>query len=1137
MDASAPLKRRFEDDEGDDSAAAEMRAAAACSKYKKMRPDEHVLLRPGMYIGSTEGDDVSMWALDDARQGISKAALRFVPGLYKIFDEIVSNAIDHALREEGCVKNIKVDIDVVTGSIKVWNDGPGIEVQKHSEYNDVWIPELIFGHLLTSTNYDDEASARTGAGQNGIGAKSCNIFSSRFAVETVDDRAKLKYCQVFEDNMTKIHPPTITKCSKKAYTVIEFRPDYARFGLPDGLSEDMARVMRKRVCDVCAVTPAAVNVFLDGAKLEYKSFERYADLYLGGKDQPRAFEKLNDHFSVVASHSDTGFEHISFANGTWTIKGGKHVDVVLGQICKKVVEKLGKKHKNSGLKPAVVRDNLVLFVKCSVSNPTFDSQTKEYLTTPASKMSIAANAVSDKFIDKLLKCGLEERVMRAAGKQDDKSLKKTDGKKRSVLKGLPQLEDANWAGGARSRECTLILTEGLSAATMAIGGLTEASRNTFGVFPLKGKILNVTDQSTKKIADNEEISNLKKILGLESGREYCDTTDLRYGRIITLADSDYDGYHIKGLVFNVFYSLWPSLVVNNELKFMSSMLTPIVKASRAGQEVAFYTLADFRAWMAGNGDGVGYSIKYYKGLGTSTSAEAKQYFKNINQVFYEWQGDQCRDALSLAFEKSKSDERKTWLAGYSKERVLDYSRARASYHDYVHSELVHFSKYDVERSIPSICDGLKTSQRKILYACFKKNLVARDIKVAQLAGYVSEVSAYHHGEASLQGAITGMAQTFVGSNNLNLLTPNGQFGSRRLGGKDAASARYIYTQLAPVVPRLFVKEDNAILNYLEDDGVPIEPEYYIPVLPMVLVNGACGIGTGFSTNVPCYNPADVADMLLRMSHGEDVSAQRLKPWYRGFKGEVLEVDGKWRSRGIFRRSSATKAEVTELPVGTWTQDFKEHIERLMEESDDIRHYESHCTETDVRFVLHFKTARVLDAYVSRDPGTGFTVLEAKLKLVSNKGLSTTNMYLFNEAGQITKYDREVDIVKAFYDIRIHFYETRKEHVIRALQAEMKVTTNKMRFITAVIDGRIGVHAMTKQELVQAVTDAHFDLGSDGSYDYLLKIPIYAMTSDNVAKLRDEIDRKTCALDETRAKTPTRWFADDLRALIACLPAA
>jgi DNA topoisomerase-2 len=281
------------------------------------------------------------------------------------------------------------------------------------------------------------------------------------------------------------------------------------------------------------------------------------------------------------------------------------------------------------------------------------------------------------------------------------------------------------------------------------------------------------------------------------------------------------------------------------------MNTPILKAKKNGQEKLFYNDGEYNLWKQQN-DTKGWHIKYYKGLGTSTSKEFKEYFAHKKIVYFNHEGTSSDNVIDMVFNKKRSEERKDWLSGYDRNSYLDTNNTSVSYTDFINKELIHFSKYDCERSIPNLMDGLKISLRKILYSAFKKNLTS-EIKVAQFSGYVSEQSGYHHGEASLNAAIVGMAQDFVGSNNINLLLPNGQFGTRLQGGKDSASERYIFTQLSPLTRLIYRKEDDPILEYLEDDGFPVEPRFYVPIIPMILVNGGKGIGTGFSTDILSYD--------------------------------------------------------------------------------------------------------------------------------------------------------------------------------------------------------------------------------------------------------------------------------------------
>ncbi len=258
---------------------------------------------------------------------------------------------------------------------------------------------------------------------------------------------------------------------------------------------------------------------------------------------------------------------------------------------------------------------------------------------------------------------------------------------------------------------------------------------------------------------------------------------------------------------------------------------------------------------------------------------------------------------------------------------MDYSVERMLVSEFITKELVLFSVADNVRSIPSVLDGLKPAQRKVLYACFKRNLKG-DIKVAQLAGYVSEHAAYHHGEASLTSTMVGMAQNFTGSNNLNLLVPSGQFGTRLMGGKDAASSRYIFTRLSVVTRALFHPDDDPLLAYQDDDGQSIEPTHYLPVIPLVLVNGADGIGTGWSTSVPQFNPRDVIAAVRARLEGD--ALPELTPWYRGFTGKIERKGGpdgtSYVTTGVAEvAEGGASMTITELPIRRWTQDYKQML--------------------------------------------------------------------------------------------------------------------------------------------------------------------------------------------------------------------
>lgn len=1071
-------------------------------KYTKLDHREHILSRPGMYIGSVEVDDVEMFVYKD--DSMIKKKVKYIPGLYKIYDEILVNAIDHSTRlivenNANLLKNIKIDINKETGEISVYNDGEGIDVEKHSKH-DIYIPELIFGHLLTSSNYNDNESRIIG-GQNGIGAKACNIFSKTFIVETVDSKKGLKYKQVFENNMEITNKPIIKPSKVKSYTKITFLPDYNRFSTK-GLSEDMYALFERRAYDIAAITGAKVSVYLNGNKIGIQNFEKYVKLFT----EEFVYEKINDRCEIACAISDTNtFQQISFVNGISTVKGGKHVDHITNQITSKIMKKL----KDDNIKNYNIKNYLFVFVKAIVADPTFDSQSKETLTSSSEKFNNFGE-VSKKFIDKLWKSkDLTDKLDSLNKKIVLKADKKTDGKKSNKIYGLPKLEDANFAGTQKSKSCTLILTEGDSAKTMALAGISEVGRNFYGVFPLRGKLLNVKDIPTKKLIENEEIQNIKKILGLESGKEYADTGKLRYGKIMIMTDQDYDGSHIRGLIINMFHTLWHSLL---DKDFIVSLLTPIIKVTKDNNHHSFYNVSDYDKWTKENKT-TGWKVKYYKGLGTSNDKEAKEYFKNMNLVSYKID-ENTDNTLELAFNKKMADQRKKWLEKYNENQVN--INKTVSYTDFINKELIHFSIYDVKRSIPHIMDGFKPSQRKILYCCFKRNLV-NEIKVAQLAGYISEHAGYHHGEVSLQAAIVNMAQDFVGSNNINLLKPNGMFGSRRMGGKDASEARYIYTQLDNLVPYIFKKEDSGLLDYLSDDGFQIEPVFYLPIIPMILVNGACGIGTGYSTNILMYNPTDIINSLKGVIENKGIqdSKQELIPWYKGYKGTISSIgNGTYSSTGVYNIENDNVIHITELPIGVWTSDYKEFLDNYVQNNPTIlKDYESQYTNDKIHFILHLQNnvIKTID-------------IEKEFKL-SNKNLSIKNMHLFDSNNVIKKYNSVDEIIYDFYVKRLEYYNERKTKYLLEMRHLLSSLNEKVRFINCIIMGQIQLMNSSKKDLEKKLDTMSFTK-VDGSFNYLLNLPLYNLTKDKINELTNESAQlNTKILEYTNTTVETIWLKE------------
>jgi len=1142
--------------------------AALSTTYQQKTDKEHILDNPETYIGSIENIDANMWVFDTETNRIVLKTIEYIPGEYKLFDEGIVNCRDHVIRmiqspaaNKKTVSYIDISIDPNDGTICMTNDGNGIDIARHPD-NNMWIPEMIFGHLRTSTNYNKEEKRIVG-GKNGFGVKLIFIWSVWGRIETVDHTRGLKYIQEFHRNLDQIGEPVVSKVAasvaSKPYTKISFRPDYARMGI-SGLTADMLALLQKRVYDIAAVSDHSVKkikVSLNGQVVPVRNFQQYIDLYIGAKDAAkRVYEMPDDRWEyAVALSPNHEFTAVSFVNGICTYKGGKHVDYIVGQIVRKLTDYIEKKKKVK-VNQSSIKEQLVLFLRCDIENPAFDSQTKDFMNTPVGKFGSSCT-VSDGFIEKVAKMGVMEMACSLTEAKEVRQLKKTDGAKTKHIRGIANFMDANLSGGPQSRDCILILCEGLSAMSGIVSGLSSEDRNYIGIYPLKGKMLNVRGEVAKKIGENKEIGDIKKIMGLETGKVYSTIEDvqqnLRYGKIVIMTDQDLDGSHIKGLVINVFHSEWASLI--QIPGFISFMNTPILRARKGGQTRLFYNDGEYLRWKAEQGEAGlrGWTIKYFKGLGTSTSAEFKEYFANKKIVNFVYAGH-TDDIIDRSFNKKRADDRKLWLEAYDKTAYLDTGRADVQYEEFIDRELIHFSTYDCARSIPSMVDGLKISLRKILYSAFKRRLTG-EVKVAQFSGYVSEHSAYHHGEASLNGAIVNMAQNYVGSNNINLLEPLGQFGTRLQGGDDSASERYIFTQLNTLTRTIFPEADDAILKYTDDDGTVVEPEYYVPIIPFVLINGISGIGTGFSSSIPSFDPRDIVRYLrARLAGGgggafvlQGISggggapapatppADTFVPYYEGFTGTVRKLtETKFLIVGKYENLGNDQIRITELPVGTWTMPYITFLEGLL---DGVVDKSGKKSAAQIRDMVSLSTEKVVDITVTLPKGqlavleaavdseTGLNGVHKLLKLSTT--VSTTNMHLFDKDMKLHKYGSVAEIIDAFYPVRIETYRVRKAALLEELSNRLIRLSNRERYILAILAGEIDLRRKTNAQVDAMLEAASYTRIGEGGYDYLTKMAMNSVTEENVAKIvreKAETEAQRVALE---AKTVEAMWLDEL----------
>jgi DNA topoisomerase-2 len=1081
---------------------------------QRLDPIDHILKRPDMYVGSIRVKKSEEYTAvnNDGVYSINKGEISFPPALLRIFVEALSNAIDNVQRSKesgvNCTK-IKININKETGETSIWNDGFVIPIEKHDD--TFYKHTLIFGELRTSTNFDD-TEERTVSGRNGLGVKLLNVFSKSFTVKGVDPKNKKAFYQEWSNNMRVVKPPKITSSQlKNGFTEVSWIPDFEVFNIK-GYTDDIIGLYTRYVLDTAMLTK--IHVYLNDVKIPVKSLLDYSKLFSSPTNEQIYI--CGSDSEVVLSTSNE-FEAVSFVNGVFTINGGKHVDTWSETIFRPLVE-----HFNKPKKPQItikdVKQFYRIFVVSTLVNPEFTSQSKTELASPDVKAEVEKRVIAaivkweqTKKINSII----ESKEMMVMKKSESKSFKAIDG-----------YEPANEAGGKHSTECTLALCEGLSAKTFAVKGIDselfgKQGRDWFGVYALRGKILNVIKSNPKSISENKIITDIIQTLGLRYGVDYTNDLNfakLNYGRLVILTDADTDGRHITGLIMTLIQHLFPTLL-EREVPFLYNMTTPIAKFTIKNVETVFYDTRVADAFYKKN-EGSNITIKYYKGLGSNSDNEVSEVFGK--RVIKYVNDENAYSSIHKAFGKDTND-RKKWMEQYDPLNIIstiDEKVLNQTISDFIDNDFIEFPIDDCKRSIPSIMDGFKQSQRKILYACFLRNLTSR-VKVSQLSGYVSEKTNYHHGEQNLYETITKMANEFVNSNNIPLLYRDGQFGSRAEGGKDAANARYIFTYLEDITRYIFRKEDDNLLDQVIDDGDIVEPVYYVPIIPMVLINGTSGIGSGWSSTIPNYNPLEIVKMVRDWIDNQDYNPtqtggiyievfDKIIPWYRGFKGTIEEVSAnKYITKGIYEHTEEGVV-VTEIPIGMNIQDLQELLDKLR-------------ADKKIKGHKNYSSANVPHYIIQENPDVFECNIES-LKLSSY--LATTNMILFDSNGKIKKYNSVEEIVVDFCKVRLKYYIMRKDRIIKDIIKKLTIAHGRTRFINEIMNDVLVLKRKKQDVIIKELETSGYEK-IDECYDYLLHTQINSFTEEKIADLIKHIEKLNIELDIIKKITPESMWLKDL----------
>ena len=556
-----------------------------------------------MYVGSVKPREEDVYLVSEGK--LAKQRVTYNPAFLKIFDEIVSNAVDEHRRNPK-LSEIRVEFHAEAGSVTIWDNG-GIPVVKHADHGE-WIPEMIFSNLKAGSNFNDDEE-RLVAGTNGVGSTLTNIFSTSFRIRTCD--GKNAFEQTFSDNMRERSSPKVVPW-KNGFTEITFSPDLARFGM-DTIDEVHAEMMRKRCIDLAACN-TNLKISFNSTGYKYPTFLDYCRLFT----ESVIYEE-SDRWKVGISPSDGTFTQVSFVNSVETKDGGTHVDYILNQIVEWIREKIKKKHKVD-LKPSELRNHFCLFVQSDIVNPAFSSQTKEKLITETRDFG-SRFEISEKTLKLILASEVVQRILdwaqQKALAEERKQLRELN---KNLAKGkVLKLIDAK----SRSfrNKCTLALFEGDSASSAF---RKYRNPNHQGAFPLRGKFINVAETPSTKVIQNQEVKDLLTAIGLKMGEP---PTNLRYGKVLIYSDADPDGDSIAGLLINFFGRYWPELLEQGRI---CRVMTPLVVTKRKTESNWFYTVAEFEAWSRGRDDLKTWSIEYKKGLASLQDDEYEQIIKNPN---------------------------------------------------------------------------------------------------------------------------------------------------------------------------------------------------------------------------------------------------------------------------------------------------------------------------------------------------------------------------------------------------------------------------------------------------------------------------------------------------------------------------
>ena len=1129
-------------------------------EYSQMSEIEHILHRPDMYTGKIKDIACDCFTYYPKSQQVKFENITYNCGVAKLFDEIFTNAIDNIEKKPKTgMQNVNVTIDSTTISVK--NDGKNtIEIRYCTPKEckeHIYLPELIFTRPRSGSNFDDSVK-RTYGGKNGIGSKLAAVFSKHLIIDIC--HSGKRYLQHVYDNCSNIKPPKITEIDSKDYVHITFEPDFARFGCKC-ITKDTYRYLCKRVHDCSHI---GLNITINEFKLPQYDWDEYVCSYpimSREEDQIVTYVDKASQWKIALTTSSKSAQ-TSTVNGVNTIDGGTHVKYILEQvrdyinnnvkptvkptITRKSTKAKPAEAKKSNYTVTQIASHTFIIISAIVVNPDFKDQAKTELTTEVREFKNVCVIPPEKLNVFVSETHIIDELEQKTKNQLLNGMRKN-------ITAIEKYEKANKSNAKEGYKCTLFLCEGNSAKTMCMSGLNIIGHDYYGVYPLRGKVLNTRKASLDKYCKNREIQDMISIIGLDSGKEYTTVKGLNYGRIVCMKDADSDGADIMGLIMNFFETKFKSLT---QLEgFFNEFITPMIQVRDDDKRYDFYNEVQYKQFMEAAKFKAKPQIRFLKGLASNKKDDITNYFNHytsntINILF----DNKFEESLDKAFNDKRANDRKVWMEQITPDTHLPREVGIPIHvDDFIDRELVMYSMDACVRSIPSIIDGLKPVQRKILHTLFNDPSIPRnknsEIKVYEFVGNVAKFAKYHHGNQSLEGAVIKMAQTYPGSNNIALVENSTEgFGTRLENGNDCGQSRYIMIKGKVSIARLVFPEidDHVLVNWVEDNEV-VEPTYYIPIIPMVLVNGATGVGMGWSTDIPLHSAKDCIKYVYARLQNKD-KLPVINAHYNGYIGQIEITPKSYMHSGVVTIKGNT-VRVTEIPIGMSISHFKDVIVKVLQlnenECIEIKSDSNKTTTKYNKTMYHISNTKIngtedinqIDMELTFDkyPRGGFTESAVKSILELESNVSTTNMVAFNKNGMIHLYKTITEIVNEWFDVRYECYVKRKQYMIQQLELQIKIAANKTRFIKENIEETLDYKNKSDDETDEILFAHEYEQIAVGkqaepSFDYLLAMQIRTFTKVKYEQLCKELENAKNELKKLKNTSESDMWLSDLEKL-------